>query len=337
MRSWQRYLWIALVGILAGSITPVQAQRETMGDPDAALSTLRTGYPRPDRKRPSFWSRRPAAETPEAQWQQARTRADAGQYRQAAKAADALVRQWHESPEAVEAQLLLARMLEQRNRLPAAFEAYQYLIVYYPGRFDYGLVVERQFQIARALRQRLSRRLNFGPGETRVREKFAQIVRNAPQGPRAPEAQLAVGALYQAEGNLDDAILAYETLNSRYPDHALAREAVMQAARCRHQLAQRHPRDEALSLEALATLYGILQSDPGHPDAPEIRTLADGLLRDVEALHYEKAAFYDRIQRNPVAAQIAYTEFLRRFPDARQATKIRNRLRELEREQGEIQ
>ncbi len=77
MRTWQRYVWIALAVLLAGGATPVRAQRETMGDPDTALSYQRTGYPRPDRKRTSFWSR-PAAETVEAQWQQAQAHADAG-------------------------------------------------------------------------------------------------------------------------------------------------------------------------------------------------------------------------------------------------------------------
>ena len=39
---------------------------------------------------------------------------------------------------------------------------------------------------------------------------------------------------------------------------------------------------------------------------------------------------YDRIRRNPTAAALAYRDFLRRFPDAAEASLARRRIAEIE-------
>lgn len=329
---WQRHVFVAigcLVALLG--VAETSARQPHGADPalDPPPRVVRDGFDKPDRKRPSRW-RRPSEPTARRQLALARMRAGQQRYRAAAKAADRLVRQWHNAPQAVEAQLLLARMLEQRGRLPAAFEAYQYLIVFYPGRFDYAEVVESQFQIAESLRQRLSRRFAFGPGIAAVRGMYAQVIRNAPFGPRAAEAQMAVASLYEEENELDAAVLAYERLDVRYPDHPLALESAFRAAECRARLAMRHPRDEALALEALAAVHNTLRAHPQHPETASLRQLSDALYEHIAALHLEQAEFYDRIQNNPDAARIAYSEFLRRFPDSRHAAVAQKRLRKLQ-------
>lgn len=284
---------------------------------------------RPERKKPSFW-RRPAEDCPERQLAQARDRAGAGRYRAATRAADALVRKWHDHPQAAEAQLLLARLQEERRRPRAAFDAYQYLIAHFPGRFDYRHVIERQFAQAEMLRSRLDRRFNLSVSPDNVRELFSRVVSNAPHGPLAPEAQLAVGELYEDEGKLDEAIDAYEKLAANYPRHRLAATAAFNAVRCRHLLARKYPRDEALTAEALSAAYSLLRTAPGHPEAGAVRKFADDLHDRLAGRHYEQAVYYDRIRRDPRAAGIAYSEFLRRFPQSPQAGKAAVRLEELE-------
>ncbi len=281
-----------------------------------------------DRKQSSFW-RRPAENDAAAQLDLVRDFFARGKYRRAARAADALVRAWHDSPEAVEAQRLLARAYEEGGRYRRAFEAYRYLIDFFAGRFPYEAAVEGQFAIADKIYARMESRRFFGGDRAEVRDLFRQILRNAPQGARAAESQMKIGLLYEEDGKDAEAIMAYEQLLSRYPRSPEAPMAAFYAARCRYRMALRYGRDETLAIQALSSVNALLREYPDHPERAAIAGYAAELHSKLAAHHFERAVFYDRVRRNPAAARIAYAEFLRRFPDDPLAEKARRRLTEI--------
>ena len=73
-----------------------------------------------------------------------------------------------------------------------------------------------------------------------------------------------------------------------------------------------------------------LVAAPGSPDAPRATERERELSARQTAQAFERAAFYDRIRGKPEAAAIAYRDFLRRFPDAAEAPRVRARLAEIE-------
>jgi TolA-binding protein len=273
---------------------------------------------RPARKTAGFWHRRPAATAAAAQLARAAAAERAGELRSATGAYDALVRQWPESAEAAAAQLGVARLLERRRKYARAFDEYLYLLHYYADRLPVEGALQRMFAIANHYRGKGS--------DGRARVMFEQVARLAPQWSRTPAAWLQVGLLQQEAGDTIEAAATFERLVGDYPGSAEAGEAATQAAFCRVRLARRYANDEAIGARALAALSAALRDHPDHPAHARLQQEFDDLLTRRMEQQFATSAFYDSPRHPPSAAIAAYTEFLRRFPDAPQAAQARGRL-----------
>ncbi|MCX7590241.1 MAG: tetratricopeptide repeat protein, partial [Kiritimatiellae bacterium] len=231
----------------------------------------------PSRKLPSVFHRPSRATAPE-QLLYAESLYAAGRLRKAARAFDALVHAWPRTEEAVLAQMRLGQILEERGRYEQAFREYQYLIENYAGRFPYADILERQFQIAkRIVTQRLGKFLFF-PGyraPERALPLLETIVRNGPRWDYAAEAQFLIGTLHEESGAFEEAVVAYDRVQYRYPKSPFVVEAAFRRAMCEYQVARRNNRDESTCQAALSALGAFVRNYPDDPRVAEARALMD--------------------------------------------------------------
>ena len=288
---------------------------------------------RPEQKPKSFWFGVRAG-TPAEQLAYAREALGKGHLRNARKGFEALVREWPAAPEAVEAQMDLARLFEQRKKYAQAFEEYQYLLTFYAGVCPYDEVLDRQFKIANFLLHDNTGMFGWVlSGMDTIRQRFEQIVRNAPSSPLAPQAMLIAGGIRMSERETDEAIQIYDGLLYRYPESKEATDAAYLSAKARYDRATKNAYNEVNCRDAIAFLRAIIARMPRHPQAGEMKGWLDELSTQLEEQCYKNAVFYDSRQRNRKAAAAAYRSFLTEFRDSKHADRARARLAELEAKQ----
>lgn len=287
-------------------------------------------YAQPERKEPSFWHS-PSRDTPAAQLSWAASAEKQGRIGRAIRANRSLVHRWHEAPEAALAQQNLARLLESAGRYEDAFLEYQYLIVYFPGRFPFLDALDRQYRIANILRTQRSTFLGLHLDSLEgVRRKYERLLVNGPRWEKAPEVALLIGLVRESEDEIPEALAAYEQVQNLYPGTNAARDASYRAALCRFTFARKHPRDAQSRAQALAALNAFARDYASDPRRAEVVVNRDELERqDLEAA-YAQALFYDRSRNDRAAAILAYRNFLRRYPDASMRETIQARLAQLE-------
>lgn len=309
-----------LIGLLA-PIYPVSAYIPA-SSPDSADEFQSLPPEKPKARRGITLFHRPARKTPVEQMAWART-LEAGNHKiRASRAFLALVYAWPDSPEAPQAQLALARLMEKRNKPATAFAEYQYLIDRYVGQYPHLEVLERQFQIG------LKRK---------DRDMLETVVKNGPAAPLAPEALFQAGRIAEKAKDYDLAILDFQSLQNRYPTSNRAEESAYREAHNLYALwLDLSPQDEIRLQSARTAVARFLRGYPHSAQAPEARQLLKTIEQRLADFAFQKAYFYDRRTHppRPAAALVAYREFVRRFPDADRVSVARDRIAELEQSTG---
>ena len=285
----------------------------------------------PARKVSSFWHS-PAKDSPSEQYAYANSLEQKGRWKKARKAYNSLVHKWHDSPEAPQAQLGVARLFEKAGKRLKAFAEYQYAIENFSGTLVYSDIIERQFLIANELRGEVDRGfMGFGreAGRSRVVKLYENIAESAPNWTRADECYYLAGLTLEEDRGYVKAIVKYETLVSKYPESKFAGEAMLQSGLCRARLADRNPNDERTLRNAISALSTAVHGYPQIADnAVAAKKLAE-LSARLSSMNYQRAVFYDRIRGNEAAAVVAYEEFLRMFPSAPESGIASERLTDL--------
>ncbi|MDD2456405.1 MAG: tetratricopeptide repeat protein [Kiritimatiellae bacterium] len=281
-------------------------------------------------KEKSFWYS-VKHDDPQQQLDHAAQMEACGRFRAARKAYEALVREWPTTPQAAQSQLAIAQLREKTKKFERAFDEYQYLLTHYAGHCPYDEILDRQFRIANHLLH--NNRSMFGwalSGTESIRERFEQIVRNAPRSAIAPEVMLIIGSIRVSAKERREAIAVYDSLLNRFPNSEQAMTAAYLAAQCRHELAVRFNYNETRCREAVAFLKAILSRIPNHPQKDQLKAWQTELVNLLVEQNYQQAFFYDSRTRNRDAAIAAYRRFLSEFSDSKYARQVRARLSELE-------
>lgn len=336
-RSATRRAAFALVLLAAAAplaAAPVAGRRAAGSavDPDNPF-TATDRAAAPELKTPCHLWGAPAEDDPAAQLARAKAFEARGRRSAARKAYDALVHNWGASPEAGEAQLGVARMREAEGDLPEAFQEYQYYLERYassnpaPG-CGYRDVVTAQWSIAAALLPKVGRG-PFSESAERVASMFRHVAASAPDWERAPEAALREGEAYEKDRAWQKAVAAYDRLAAKWPTSPHRVRGCYRAGFCRARVSAKNPYDERALNAAIETLRHALRLDPADPEAAEATRVVAELSARASRLGWERAEFYDRIRHDDRAARLAYAEFLRAFPTAPEAARVRERLAEL--------
>ena len=275
---------------------------------------------------------RPKQKTPADQWEFVQKLETAGKTRAAANQSLALRIYWPHAPEAPDAQLRYARLLELRGHPEQAFDAYQYLVEHYSGRFAFMEVVNRQMQIAKDIMSRKKGKFLFLPGfaaPERAIPYFEKVATNAPEGPHTAEAYYLIGVANQRTYEYEQAIDAYFTTINRFPNSPFAEKAAFAQVECYLKIAQHSPQDKRALATAYAAATLFLQRYPDSSHRSDVEASQKDLrARQIDSA-YKQARYYDRILHNVTAALLEYRAFVSLYPDAEQTPRVRARIAEL--------
>ena len=263
-------------------------------------------------------------DSPEAQLEYAHAFETNGSYKAAAKAYEALVREWPASAVSAEAQRrkasVLTRMAADDNDMSLysdAFDEYEYLMHYFPGLCNYGKIAELQYKIAVHLLDET--KSIFGLKYDTNREKrlrFESVVRRAPGGKWVPDAMLTIGDLRVDDNELSEAAAVYDNVVTRFPKSDQAREAAYKACKCRYDLAMRSEYDTSFCRNALNSMKTAVRRFPDLNEADLVKIWIQELSDKLEEDAWKSAVFYDTRQRTKQAAVAAYERFLSEFPES---------------------
>jgi len=275
------------------------------------------------------FSKKPA--TPQAHWATAQSLLENGKTSAGRKQLEVFVKRWPNDPKAAAAQKAVGDLYFVQGKNKKAFDAYETLIrKYYTGIRNYDAVLENQLAIADAEMERKRMRWLFGgyTAPERAIPYLESIVRNAPQWARAPEMQYRIGETHQKNENYEMAIVAYTTVEYRYPDNPVAEKASFEKIRCLRELVRETP--EVLELreqaQLAAALFQSLYPDSEHH--AEVETFGRALSNNSARAMYEIAAFYERVPRPPRndSARIYYEKVIEQYGGTEYAALAAERL-----------
>lgn len=281
-------------------------------------------------KEPSWWWHNPKKNTPADQLLYAASLERDGDFSGAIDAYDDLVHEWHATPEALKAQLALARLNARLQNTKAAYEADIYLLAHFAGRFELEpVLLDAVAQADLLAQQEQSRSLRLQTNKS-LRENYERIIHFAPRWPRVPELLLKIADLYNDSAEYSSTITVCDRILADWPTDPLVDRVVsVYCAACRAQAdVWKNDTGRLLHLEKL--LAGAQVYRPNHPEREQFKAWEREVYELRRARSYAKAVFYD----NPAAYSLeaaarAYEGFLKDFPDAPEVPEAKARLEAL--------
>lgn len=231
---------------------------------------------------------------------------------------------------AAEALFRSAQLRAKRREYFKAFDAYQQMLLKFPGTEKFNAVIGEQYRIAsRLLAGERSYLWGFIPGfknREKSLEYFEQIVANAPYSDYAPLSLMNVARGHQKMGNTEEAIDALDRMINSYPRNVLAPDAYLKIAQTHASLVEGGYYDQASTKEAITYFEDYLILFPGEAGAAD----AEKGLGDMKHVLAESkvimADYYAKYRKNYQAAKVFYNEAITTYPDSAIATRARNKL-----------
>jgi len=281
-------------------------------------------------KEPSWWFHNPKKKTPEDQLAYAQSLEREGKKKKAAGAYDDLVHEWHATPEALTAQLALARIWSDMGEAQQAYDADVYLLAHFSGRFTLEPVLKDAVAQADWLAERQRAMSLKSASWKSLRENYERIIHFAPRWPRVPELLLKIAALYNDEKEYASAITVCDRIFADWPKCSVEERCVrVYCQACRDQ-ATVWARDAGRLHQLERLLAGACAFRPSHPDVRQFAAWQAEIHLMRQKLAYEQTRFYDNPKAYSVEAAIRGCQtFLRDFPEAPEAEAVRARLAEL--------
>lgn len=287
--------------------------------------------PRPERREKS-WFLSVKRETAAEQYKMAEELESLGEYKDAAKAFDALVREWPASPEAPRAQLRYATLLASKlDEYEDAFDQLQYLLDFYPKDCPYLEIVEKEYQLVNLMVKTRKSFLGFSFLSNRlIRQHYEAIVRRAPGASYVPEAMLRIADLREQDSHYEEAVKVYSSLASKFPESPEARLAAYLEARARMWLCRRLAYNIPRCKDTVGYLKMTQKRLPDLDQIDELKAWDEELTAYLAEDAFKRAKFYDVRQRTRHAAIAAWEQYLRDYPRSSHEQDVRARIAELQ-------
>ncbi|SDU22990.1 Beta-barrel assembly machine subunit BamD [Verrucomicrobium sp. GAS474] len=249
----------------------------------------------------------------------------------ALKAYRILVRKWPLSFFAPEAQFKIGFCLEKKADFWNAYKAYQKMIQKYPASTFFEQALDREFAIGNLYLagepQRLMR-IPLGPSMDRTAEIFENIIKAAPYGEHAAEAQFKIGLAREKQKKFPDAVASYTKILDKYPGHPVATDAQYQIGYAWY-IASREPEyDQSAAQKAIEAFEDFIVRYPNSEKVAAANTHI-ALLKGKETQgSFNIARFYEK-DKQYKAAYIYYNDVIQRNPDSAQAKEARKKVEQL--------
>ena len=283
--------------------------------------------PKPERREKSWWFGVKRS-TPAEQYAYAKELEEAGEYRSAAKACDALVREWPSAVEAPQAQLRFAKILATHlEDYEEAFAQVEYLLDFYARDCPYLELVEYGYKLVNTMVEKKKSLFGFTFLSNRlVRQHYESVVRRAPGASYAPEAMLKIAGLREQDQQYEEAAKVYAALAAKYPLRPEARVAAYREAAARMWVCRRLAYNIPRCRDTMGYLSQTIARYPDLEQLDELRTWRAELEKYVAEDAYRSAKFYDSRQRTRHAAITAWENYLKEYPDSPRAEEVRARV-----------
>lgn len=331
---------ILLAMAVAGSALAAPPSRTVAGASTGGNSPYATdAYPgfdglddvkRPERREKSWWFG-VKRDTPAAQYAYAKELESEGDFKGAAKACDALVREWPVSVEAPQAQLRFVKLLAvQLEDYEEAFEQLEYLLDFYPQDCPYLELVEYGYKLVNTMIEKKKTWFGFSFLSNRVvRQHYESIVRRAPGASYVPEVMLRIADLREQDQQYEESVKVYGTLQNKFPLVDAARRAAYLEAKARMWLCRRLAYNIPRCRDTESYLKLVIERRPDLEQIDELKDWLAELGKYLAEDAYRAAKFYDSKQRTRHAARTSWERYLLAYPESPRAEEVRARIAEL--------
>ena len=271
-------------------------------------------------------------ETPTKQFEYAKEFYDQKDYDKAMSEFAKLVRNYPRSKEAADAEFYTGLCLEAQNKAFEAFKAYQRVIDRYPFSDRAVDVVQKQYDIGLQMMEGEAKK-NFVGGilgsSYNVVEVFRAVIKNAPYGPLAPQAQYKIGLYLQGERLYQEARDEFEKVVNDYPDSEWATAAKYQLALSDAKRSTGAEYDQKVTQEAVEGFKEFVKENPDAELSAKAQDQIKGLREKEAENNFLIAEFYEK-QKNYSAAKLYFGNVARDFEDTSWAKKAQERLLKVE-------
>ena len=275
-------------------------------------------------------------DTPMEQLDVAKRLFDQKDYPNAIKEFKKLVKNYPKAREAAEAQYFTGMSQETMGSYYDAFKTYQVVIDRYPFSERAAEIVERQFNIAVSLMEGKYNKSKWvqvvSSGDYQVIEIFRQVIKNAPYGKFAGEAQYKIGLYLKEKRLYQEARDEFEKTINDYPNTEWAKGAKYQIALTDSLRVTNIQRNQQTTSTAVSEFKEFIEQHPDTDLSDKAREQVKKL-RDNEAQNnFIVAEFYAK-QKNYKAARIYYNEIIDEYGDTSWSKKALERIQLLGKQQ----
>jgi outer membrane protein assembly factor BamD len=254
-----------------------------------------------------------------------------GQRDDAMKAYKILLRRWPLSFFAPEAQFRLGKIQEDSADYQNAFKSFQTMVKKYPSSDYFEQALGEQYRIANLYLAGEPQRvwkIPVGASMDKTVEMYEQIIKNAPFGTYAAQAEFKIGLAREQQRRYTDAVDAYQKVLDDYPSSAVASNAQYQIGYAWMRAASSAEYDQSAARKAIDAFQDFLVRYPNSDKAAQAQANIVNMGKEQTQGAYNIAQFYEK-QHDTRAAYIYYNEVVREDPNSAQAQKAKKRIQEL--------
>jgi outer membrane protein assembly factor BamD len=162
-----------------------------------------------------------------------------------------------------------------------------------------------------------------------ARQHFRRVVDGFPQSPLVPQARIATGDAYYAEGGTGNLILAaaqYREFLTVFPSHPRGDYAQLQIGESFYNQRNSPDRDQTQVVQALDEFLNFLDRYPDSPLAKTARERVKACRASLARSEFVVAYFYQKSRKAYRAAIPRYENILKNYPDFAQTDETLLRL-----------
>ena len=262
---------------------------------------------------------------------------NSGNLSRAQKAYRAIVRKYPKDVNAATAAFRFAQVQERRGDYLKAAAAYRVVVEQYPRSPNFDEAIEAQFRIGEMYLSGKKVKLlgiPFRKAVDRSIDIFGAIVRTAPYGKYTARAQFNIGRANEKQKNAQAAVLAYQAVVEKFPDHPVAADAQYQIGYIWFTSARSGIRDAKAAANAKTGFQDFLFRYPKSEKVAQARENLRILEQKQTTDAFQIAKFYDK-QKNYRAAVIYYNDVIRQQPGSSEGDEAKKRVAELRAKVGD--
>jgi outer membrane protein assembly factor BamD len=269
-------------------------------------------------------------ETPSEQLKYALTFYKVHKYKEATREFKKLIDHYPRAKEAPDAQFYIGLSLEEQDKFFDAYKAYQVVVEKYPFSERSAEIVKKQYKIGEKLLEGEKDKSDFMEALTgtnyNVIEVFRTVIKNAPYGPLAPQAQYKIGLYLLEKGLYQEARDEFEKVMNDYPESEWAKPAQYQSALADSKRSTGVQYDQKITQSAVSEFKDFVTKNPEAELSGHAKKQITSLTEKEAENAFIVGQFYEK-QKNFKAAKIYYEDIVNGYKDTKWSIKALERLR----------